>query len=648
MAEPLPAMPPALRLPVLAAASACLLPLLLQLPTGLALLLAALAVLGFATDRRWPAWFKALLMLVVAGYVFASHGFRIGRDTGCALLAAMLALKTIETRNLRDAHSLLGFSLFSPFAAFLQDQGPLTLALSVPAVAGVLLVLARLADGGDGAAARTGHRERLRRVGVALLMALPLAAAGFWLFPRLHAPLWGMPENALGRSGLGEDMTPDQWVDLFSNDEPALRVRFTGPVPPRGTLYWRAQILDTFDGRSWRRGVPAGPGPVAVAGGTAVDYVVTLEPTGRHYLVLLDLPEAAPEGHEFRTDATAAASVPVSQLTEYRATSRLGATLPRPLTEFERRVSLQLPTQANPRTRALGRQWRQELGGDDAAIVQRALDWIRRDFSYSLSVPPSGRDPMDDFLFETQVGFCQHFSSAFANLMRAAGIPSRIVLGYAGGYRNPFGDYWVVRSMDAHAWTEVWLEGRGWVRVDPTAAVAPERVLDTVEDLARAGQLLPEALSPVRDLADWVRRGWNDMVLGFDAARQARLFRPLGVDDANSLQLALGFGLGAAAALGLTLWLLLRGRQPPPDPLLRAWRRFTRRLARAGLAREAWEPPLAFGRRAATARPHEAEALASLSRRFADQRYAPAQSAAADRQALIRDLLAYRPRPPHR
>ena len=149
------------------------------------------------------------------------------------------------------------------------------------------------------------------------------------------------------------------------------------------------------------------------------------------------------------------------------------------------------------------------------------------------------------------------------------GCRAEFEVGYAGGYRNPYADYWVVRRMDAHAWNEVWLEGRGWVRVDPTAAVAPERVLDTVEDLARAGQLLPEALSPVRDLADWVRRGWNEMVLGFNAARQAQLFRPLGVDQASGLQLVLAFGLGAAAALGLTLWLMLRGRQPPPDPRLR-------------------------------------------------------------------------------
>lgn len=651
MPEPAaPSLPPSLRLWALAAGSACLLPLLATLPGGLALALAGLAAMAFLARRPLPAWLRIVLLVLVVGLVFGTHGFGVGRDTGCALLAAMLALKMLEVHSPRDALSLLGFSLFGPFAAFLQDQGPLVLAMAIPGVLALLAVLAMLAElQGGGELPEARPRRRLRAVAALIALGLPLAAAGFWLFPRLGSPLWGMPENALQRAGIGERMTPDTWVDLFADDSPALRVQFDGPAPPRGELYWRAQVLVRFDGRSWLRGAPPRDESPELAGpARELGYRVTLEPTDRQYLVTLDLPVSAPEDGVLQVDGTVLASSPVTRLLDYRAVSRPGARIVRPLAVWERREALRLPPDLNPRTLALAARWRRELGTDDLALVQRALDWIAGEFSYSLTVPPTGRHAVDEFLFDSQVGFCQHYSSAFAVLMRAAGIPTRVVLGYAGGVRNPFGQYWQVRNMDAHAWNEVWIEGRGWLRVDPTAAVAPERVLDTVEDLARRESLLPDALSPVRDMADWVRRGWNEMVLGFNAVRQASLLRPLGIEQATSRQLVLAFGIGAALAVAASLWWMLRGQSGPRDPVLSAWRRFTTRLARAGVARAPWEPALDFGRRAADRRPHEADALLSLSRRFAAQRYAPPESAAADRQALIADLLAFRPRGPSR
>ncbi|KAA2285635.1 transglutaminase TgpA family protein [Arenimonas fontis] len=626
------------------AALACLLPLLPLVPPGLAMVSLALAALGLAVHRPWPGWLRGLLLTCLVGYVLASHEFRLGRDTGCALLACLLAIKPLETRSVRDAHSLLGFSLFAPFAAFLQDQGPLSLGLALPAVAVVLAVLALLAEGGDGRSPGSG-RARLRQVGFTLLMALPLAAAGFWLFPRLASPLWGMPENALGRSGLGESMTPDRWIDLFADDAPVLRARFDGQEPARPELYWRAQVLSRFDGRSWDRGLAPEPQPPRVRSPLPpLRYRVTLEPTDRRYLVTLDIPLASPADGQLRRDGTVLASAPVSRLVSYDALSAPGGTITDAPTGVARRQLLSLPPDLNPRTLALARQWRRELGEDDTALVARALDWIASDFSYSLHVPPSGRHAVDEFLFDSRVGFCQHFSSSFAVLMRAAGIPSRVVIGYAGGYRNPIGGYWIVRSMDAHAWTEIWLEGRGWVRVDPTAAVRPERVLDTVQDLARREALLPpDALLPLRNVADWVRRGWNDFFLGFNAERQAGLLRPLGLDRADALQLAAAFAAGAALALGLTLWLMLRGRRQPHDPLRAAWRRFDRRLARAGLARHPWEPPLSFGERAAAAFPAHAEILRSLSGRYARHRYAPGGLPAQEQTRLADELDAFRP-----
>lgn len=631
----------------MAAAAACLLPLLLQVPAGLAWTLAAIAALGMTVVRPWPTLLRMVVLGLLGIYVLVSHGYSLGRDTGCAMLATLLALKPYETRYLRDARSLLGFSLFAPFTAFLQDQGPLVLALALPAMGLQLVALSVLAEQRPGAPLPQVGRSRLRGVGIAVAMALPLALAGFWLFPRLASPLWGMPENALGRSGLSDRMTPDDWVEMFADDTPVLRVRFDGAEPKRQDLYWRGQVLWEFDGQSWSRGAAFADGmasPLAAQAST-YRYHATLEPTDRQYLITLDLPLQAPSIGRLTADRTAVADQLVTTLTQYSGISAVQAVYPSTLDPVEARRALVLPLGYNPRTQALASKWRQEAAGDDVAIVRRALEWIGQDFSYSLTVPPVGRHSIDEFLFETQVGFCQHFSSAFANLMRAAGIPTRVVLGYAGGYRNPYGNYWVIRGMDAHAWTEVWLSGRGWLRVDPTAAVHPERILDTVDDLARSEALLPETFAPLRDVGDWLRRNWNDMVVGFNAARQAKLLRPLGVDEADSWQLVAAFSAGAGLALAMTLWVLLRGQPGPRDPLVAAWGQFTRRLRRAGLAKAPSEPPISFGIRLAAALPAQAGLLESLSRRYAAWRYGGVALPPDEKARLIAELRAYRPAP---
>jgi transglutaminase-like putative cysteine protease len=650
MTEPLTELlPQRLRAWCVAAALACLLPLLLQVPPLMAISLALVGAAGFVAVKPWPVIVRLLILGALSGYVAVSYGFSIGRDAGCAMLAALLAIKPLETHRLRDARSLLGFSMFAPFAAFLQDQGPLVLALAVPAAAMLLLALAMLAEHHPGAQVARPDRRRAATIGIAVAMALPLALAGFWLFPRLASPIWGLPENAIGRSGLGDSMTPDDWVDLFSDDSPALRVRFEGTAPRTQDMYWRGRVLWLFDGRRWSGGLAADPMPEATAqpASAPVRYEIAMEPTDRRYLVMLDLPMQSPEPGQLQRDYTVEANAPVSQLIKYSGVSSPDARANPVLSPDESRMGLSLPGGLNPRTRALGQSWRAEAGGDDAAVVQRALDWIGEEFSYSLAVLPGGRNAVDEFLFDTQVGFCQHFSSSFASLMRAAGIPSRVVLGYAGGYRNRYGEYWVVRKMDAHAWTEVWLSGQGWVRVDPTAAVAPERVLDTVEDLARRESILPSNFGPVMELGDWARRNWNDLVLGFNAARQASLLRPLGIEQATSTQLSTAFAVGAGLALAFTLWVLMRGRPKPRDPLEAAWLAFTRRLRRSGLAKRTSEPPLSFGERLAALLPDQADGLRSLSQRYAGWRYAPGQMSPDDKLRLIAELRAYRPTAAH-
>ena len=642
-----PALDAGTRLRVLLAAALALLPLLLQLPGVLAAGFGASALLVAALSWRRPLALPLRLLLVACMLLAIGWqlGLSPGRDSGCALLAAMLAIKSSELRNLRDARSLLGFALFAPFAAFLLDQGPGTLLLALAAVASALLCLQRLADAEAGINPLPPAAQ-LRTVARLLLVALPLAMSAFWLVPRLPTPLWGIPQRAQALPGLSDSMAPGQWLDLMGDDSPALRVQFFGATPPPEQRYWRGPVLTRFDGRTWTRleRHRHAPPPATSASPTHWDYQVEYEPSDRRELVALDLPLAAPEGSQLDADYTLRSNRPLTALSRWRLQSAAPASFQPRLPGYLRRQALQLPAGYNPRTLALGQQWRQQAGADDAAIVRRALAWISRDFSYTLDTPLPGRHAADEFLFDWKAGFCEHFSSAFVVLMRAAGIPARVVTGYAGGTRNRYGDYWLVRKMDAHAWAEVWLPAQGWTRVDPTAAVAPERIRDTLEDRlassgGRAGVDVATRWLQLAQMGDWLRRNWNGMVLSFDARRQQQLLQAFGIARLQASQLVALFAVFALLAIAVMTWLLARGERER-DPLLRAWHRLGRRYARLGLARHAHEPASVWAARVEAALP--GSGLPMLSERFEAARYAGVTSNLA---SLLGDLHRHRPPP---
>jgi transglutaminase-like putative cysteine protease len=371
------------------------------------------------------------------------------------------------------------------------------------------------------------------------------------------------------------------------------------------------------------------------------DYQMEVESTDARQLVALDLPLNVPAGAYLDPDHSLQTSRPMTALSRWRMQSAPPARYETNLSLAVRRYALRLPEGFNPRTLALARQWRSEAGpAADGAIVDRALAWIRRDFAYTLETPLLGRHSVDEFLFDQKAGFCEHFSSSFVVLMRAAGIPARVVTGYTGGYRNPIGDYWLVRRSDAHAWAEVWLRGRGWTRVDPTAAVAPERIYDTLE----SGALADGAFQgrTLLDVTDWMRRGWNELVVAFDAQRQERLLSPLGIDRLDGR--ALTMLLVGAIVLGL-LWMvwISRRSERERDPMLRAWHRLGRRYRRFGLEREAFEPASTWVSRVAAARPDLVADLPVLSQRFNDWRYAGGEPGGRSARALTKALRAHRP-----
>ncbi len=634
---------------VLLATATCLLPLLLQLPPslGIGFGIAAPLVAAASWRRAMPAALRILLGIgVLLAVAAVSPG--IGRDTACALLAGMLALKPSETITLRDGRSLVGFALFAPFATFLLDQGPLSLVLAMAAVLLALLALQCLARDEAGVHVTDGPRWWSGSTGVLRLLALglPLALAAFWLFPRLPSPLWGLPERALAKPGLSDNMTPGGWLDLMNDDSPAARVQFFGPEPHPVQMYWRGPVLWDFDGRTWTQAQWLQPAPAAPMrpAGPGWDYQLDLEPTESRQMIVLDLPTSVPARAHVSIDFSTWSDTPLNNVSRWRMRSAPAAAAEPDLHPMLRNLALRLPSGFNPRTLALGRQWRRDAGSDttgkaDTAIADRALGWIRSEFAYTLNVPLAGRNEIDDFLFDRKEGYCEHFSSAFVVLMRAAGVPARVVTGYAGGYRNPIGGYWLVLNSDAHAWAEVWLPGRGWVRVDPTAAVAPERVYDTLADRKPGLIGAFDGLVPAFNAADWMRRGWNDFVLGFNAQRQQDLLKPFGFGPLQGRHLILLFATLAGLALAWMAWLIARGERER-DPLLRAWHRLEGRYRRLGRGRAPHEPAQAWAARVAADQPRAGEHLASLSQRFSDARYA---ATAGELERLLKDLARHRP-----
>ncbi|MDO1527401.1 DUF3488 and transglutaminase-like domain-containing protein [Fulvimonas sp. R45] len=569
--------------------------------------------------ERVPAWLKLPLLGALALAIVAYYGSLFGREAGAALAVGLLVLKMLESERPRDARVGVGFACFALMAALLFGQG---MAATFAVALGLLPALATL-RALEPAQPVPAAGPRLLLPGLALLgAALPLALLAFLFVPRLGSPLWGAPNTHEQRTGLDDTMSPGGFTQLLLDDSPAMRVSFAGPPPPPGRRYFRAYVMSDYDGTTWRyRDVAAAPAPLEAV--DTVRYRIDLEPSHQRVLPMLDVPLHAPPGAQLLRDRVAMAGKPVNDPFGYDAVSATRYRLePQPIRH--RRRWLQLPDGYDPRTLALGRAWRQGHGTDDAAIVQAALALFHDGgFRYTLAPAPLGRDAMDDFLFHTREGFCEHYASAFTVLMRAAGIPARVVTGYQGGYWNALGGYLLVRHSDAHAWSEVWLAGRGWVRVDPTAAVRPQRV--DLGAAAAAGDQLPWTqrswLQSLRNRWDIVNRWWNEGVIGFDTLRQRGLLTPFGIRQADPALLGALLAASCVLSGAVGLFWALR-RRDGADPARDALRELERRLARRGLTRRRGEGPRNYLRRAARALPAQRAELERLTDCYLELRYA--------------------------
>lgn len=599
--------------------------------------MAALAM-GWRALAHWGRmpmpgrWLLVLLTLVATGLVVTQYGTLFGRDAGVALLILMTGLKLLETRGFRDAMLGIFLGYFVVITNFFYSQEiPLALYM-VAAVFATTAALVRL-NAGDGA---QPWRESLSLAGLMLAQALPLMIILFLLFPRLPGPLWGMPQDeSAGITGLSDSMSPGSISDLLQSDAPAFRVSFAGDIPDQNLRYWRGPVFWEYDGRTWRFGRDRGeapPQPVAIDEDDTFTYTVNLEPHDGRWLLALDIPLTTPQDARMTADHDLVSRRPVRSLIQYSVSSLPDLPLEPVLSDRRRSAALALPDDTAPRARALAQGWR-EAHEEDGALVGAALSYFNQEpFFYTLSPPRLPRDPVDQFLFESRAGFCEHYASAFVVLMRAAGIPARVVTGYQGGEYNRMGDYLLIRQSDAHAWAEVWLEDRGWVRVDPTAAVAPERIEQGVRAALSDDAGLPDYMLRSldwgairlqfelwRDSLDYYWSGW---VLAFGPERQAELLERLGLGRLDwrgmiTLMVVL-IGLVVLVFAAIFLW---RNRLPVADPLSLVYRRFCRRLGRWGLTRSAHEPPMAFAQRVGRERPDLAEPVMAFTQEYVALRY---------------------------
>lgn len=628
---------------LLAVAVATTLPHLEHLPWWLSLLAGA-ALLGRGwlwqrnarLPRRW-----VLALLVIAGTAGIGWQYRtlFGRDAGVALLVFFMALKPMEMHSRRDGLVVVLLGYFLLLTHYFHSQSiPTGLWLLATAVL-LTATLIRMHGGAQPV------REIVRYAALLVAQSLPFMLVFFLLFPRVQGPLWGLPRDAhAGLSGLSDQMSPGSLNSLIQSGDIAFRVQFASAPPDRSRLYWRGPVFDTYDGQTWRANPLTAarsankPATVETAGTVrTTDYTITLEAHNQRWLLALDLPVALPEGSALSPTFVALAREPVSYRSRFVFRSTLDYAANREETPRMLQQSLRLPAGLNPRARQLAEQWRQTLAGPEQ-VSATALRFFREErFFYTLQPPLLGQNSVDDFLFDTRRGFCEHYAATYVVLMRAAGIPARVVTGYQGGEINPVDGYLTVRQSDAHAWAEIWIEGKGWLRVDPTAAVAPSRIERGIGAALPAGDPLPAL---VRIDGDWLARlqqlrhrweavnnAWNQWVLGYNPQRQREVLSRLGMGDPDWRAMASAMAVFSGLALLLVaVWTLARRSKRPPE--VQAWQRFCKELERFGVRRAPWEGPLDLAARVARERPDVAP-LASLARRaaghFADLRYGTGQ-----------------------
>jgi len=617
--------------PLILALAVAMAPLAFQLPPWAVLwCMLAWAYVLMRERRNWPPvsrTVRVLLFMVGLGAVLVSAGLRFDGGDFIALLAVMAGIKPLEVTSRRDSMITVFLAYFLTITSlFVFENLAMTLYLfvSVWVTTGVLIQV----NEPDGALGR-----QLRLSGRLVLVAIPLMAMLFLLFPRLSGSFWGAPWARQGRSGFSGIMRIGDVSRLALDDEPAFSVSFDSSVPDVNRLYWRGIVFQRFDGRTWQPARSTKVRKHSIAGENLARYTVILEPHGYRHLFALDLPVTANPVATIMEDHTLVTRRRVRQRFSYGAASFLDYR--QKLVDLPDSSTLDLPAGKNPLALDLGQRWAREYAMP-GEIVDAGLAFLREnDFAYTLRPDRLGSDAIDDFLFTSRKGFCEHFAAGFAVLMRAAGIPARIVGGYQGGRWNALGNFFTVRQSDAHVWCEVWLPEKGWMRVDPTFAVAPERIDQGLEE-ALAGDWLPGFMGRSKEewIANWidmlemsweaVNIRWNMWFMGFSSEDQLALMKRLGITMGRQGGWIVVMVLPALFIVVCILAgrLAHRSRKPSSqDKALKIYSRFLKKMARAGLPKAPHQGPLAYAGRVSRKAPELKQDVEQISGLYVDLRY---------------------------
>ncbi|SDH46233.1 transglutaminase TgpA family protein [Pseudomonas panipatensis] len=620
---------------LLVAQALVILPHLPHLPlwvVGFWLGCAAWRVQVYRMRANYPNGLAKLALVIAAGVgVWLSRGSLIGLDAGVVLLIAAFVVKLVELKTRRDALVLILLGFFAVATSYLFDASIAAALFSLLPLIALLAALIGLQQSGFA----DGPWRTLRLAAALLAQALPLMLLLFLLFPRM-GPLWSVPlPGGKASTGLSDSMMPGDFVELSQSSELAFRVSFDGPPPPQDQLYWRALTLENFDGTRWSQAWQGHgqPSPEWRKQGPALSYQVIMAPSSQPWLYSLDVAESAAGDVRLMGDFRLERGRPVQESFLYRARSWPQALREPDSSATALRRDLQLPARGNPRTRAWAEQLRSQYA-QPAELVQAVLRHFREQpYVYTLRPPATGDERIDGFLFDTRRGFCEHYAGAMTFVLRAAGIPARVVTGYQGGELNPSGDYLLVHQFDAHAWVEYWQPRVGWRSVDPTFQVAPQRIERGLEAaLAGEGSFLADSpfsllryrgfgfLNGLRLAWDNLNYDWQRWVLGYQGEQQSDILRRWfgNLDSAWFGVILVAVG---ALLLGLLALFLFKPWRQARDPQLRSFARFERLLLGQGLRRQAGEGPRAFAERAMQVLPEQAANIRAFVDAFERQRY---------------------------
>ena len=577
---------------------------------GFTVLFAWRVQIAWQGRRLPPRWLLISLLLVSGGAIFAQFHTLVGKDAGVAYIILLLALKLLELRARRDVFVVVFLCLFIMLTTLFDAQTMLNAAWLI--VDSVLLTtaLVRVSFG----TSDPPMRVKLRLAATINAFALPLMVVLFVLFPRVTGPLWGLPSDAFtGLTGLSDSMSPGSFSGLSQSDEIAFEVKFKSRAPGPSKRYWRGPVLNYFDGTTWHAGGyrrSASENGLTGRPDSITEYTETLEPSNRPWLYLLDSPVAAPllpgQAANVTYDLQVITDEPIRDRVRFDARSYTSYEYGKD--EDPRRLQglRQVPRNTNPRLFAYAQQLHQRYPDDDK-LAKALLEQVHTEnFYYTLNPPLyQGKDGLDQFFFDTRRGFCEHYASAAAVLLRDAGIPARVVTGYLGGEVNSVNGFLVLRQRDAHAWVEYWTAAHGWTRLDPTGAIALERIdaeLQPAADPVQSptGEYTTSNLSVMRYMRahlDAIKIAWDQFVVGYSGDDQAGLLSRFGIPQLDWQALTIGLAVTFSLVLAVIAGQLIVTRERP-EPVVKLYRQLCRELARVGMVRRPSEGPADFAARA--------------------------------------------------